>query len=144
MHVTGDVVRVVTPPPFPPPTAHPLEPFPTAPVSAADSGYIGTWEGPWDDAARGQHGRLYIEIRGDGVVSGWMMNTSSSTTGAVSGSLRPGATLDLVCRWQPSPPFAIRGALATGGTGDVRAELTLSTTADVFGTALVTLKRFVR
>jgi hypothetical protein len=144
MYVSGDFVRVVPPPPAPASAIWPQEPSPAGPVAAADAGYVGTWEGPWDDAARGQHGRLYIDIRGDGVASGWMKFITSDNPCFVTGALRPGGMIDLACRCQTSPPFALRGALAVDPTGDVRGSLTFSTTGGVFGTPNVILKRFVR
>ena len=49
--------------------------------------------------------------------------------------------LDVICRCQPQPPFALRGTLAKDDAGDFQINLTLPNGAVVFGAPGVGLKR---
>jgi serine/threonine-protein kinase len=131
------------PPPAAPaaPAAPAEEPVRAPTVAAQPRPWTGRWSGPWTDAAKGQHGTLRLEVKGDGRARGAFYNAVANQNFPLAGRVAKGGEVDLNCECPEASRFAMRGGLRDAGHGRLEGELDLSTRAGVFGKSRVELKR---
>jgi hypothetical protein len=115
-----------------------------APAAAAGEAppvdFTGVWEGPWTDAARHQNGRLYLQIAGNGGVSGWFSNAAVRQSFRLTGQMASPGDLALACACPPRQEFGARVLVHAAG-GELKGQLTLSGDSGVFGQSHLTLRR---
>ena len=102
--------------------------------------FTGVWEGPWTDAARHQNGRLYLQIAGNGGVSGWFSNAAVRQSFRLTGQMASPGDLALACACPPRQEFGARVLVHAAG-GELKGQLTLSGDSGVFGQSHLTLRR---
>ena len=102
--------------------------------------FTGIWEGPWTDAARHQNGRLYLQIAGNGAVSGWFSNAAVRQSFRLTGRMASPGDLALACACPPRQEFGARVLVHAAG-GELKGQLTLSGDSGVFGQSHLTLRR---
>jgi tRNA A-37 threonylcarbamoyl transferase component Bud32 len=119
--------------------AAPVAAAAAAPASPGDSS--GSWEGPWTDAAHGQHGRLFLQVSGGGAAVGWLYNVSAKQSYRMRGTLSAEGGVELACQCPPSQGFSLRGNVRPEGGGELKGGFSLVAAAGAFGDARVTLKR---
>jgi serine/threonine-protein kinase len=101
----------------------------------------GTWEGPWTDHAHGQQGRFFLQLAPNGAVSGWMTNAAAKQSYRMAGSYTAAGALDLACQCPRGQEFGARGTVHPDASGELKGELSLASTAGVFGQPRLTLRR---
>jgi tRNA A-37 threonylcarbamoyl transferase component Bud32 len=102
--------------------------------------FTGVWEGPWTDAARHQSGRLYLQIAGNGAVSGWFSNAAVRQSFRLTGRMASPGDLALACECPPRQEFGARVLVHAAG-GELKGQLTLSGDSGVFGQSRLALRR---
>ncbi len=120
------------------------EPPPAAQSSAAPAppfDYNGTWEGPWNDAEHGQHGRLYLQVGPGASVTGWFSNAGVSQSYQVVGQAESPGVYSLTCVCPVGQAFTLRATLHDRDGADLRGRLILGSTSGVFGQSHVVLRR---
>jgi serine/threonine-protein kinase len=136
----SDADKLASLEPLPPPPPPPPPPVPHE-GRKSDVGVVGTWEGPWNDAAHQQQGRLFVQVGADGAVAGWMFNSAAGQSYRMTGHMSSDGALDLVCLCPEQQNFTVRGTLAGADHGELHGRLVLSTAAGAFGQSQVTLRR---
>jgi eukaryotic-like serine/threonine-protein kinase len=126
-----------------PPLADPAaqEPAPPAAEAAAPLDFTGVWEGPWTDAARHQNGRLYLQIAGNGAVTGWFSNAAVHQSFRMAGRMAGPGDLALACECPPQQGFAARASLHGVAGGELKGQLSLSGNTGIFGQSHLVLRR---
>jgi eukaryotic-like serine/threonine-protein kinase len=115
---------------------------PTAAAEAArPPDFLGVWEGPWTDAVRHQSGRLYLQIGGNGGVTGWFSNAAVRQSFRLNGRMASPGELTLACACPPRQDFGARVLVHEAGGGEIRGQLTLSGATGVFGQSHLVLRR---
>jgi serine/threonine-protein kinase len=129
-----------------PPAAAPVAQRPPGPAFAAREeapgvDFTGVWEGPWTDPGRQQSGRLYLQIGGDGGVTGWFSNRTVPQSFHLAGRMGTPGDLVLACQCPPRQEFGVRLVIHAAGVGELKGQLTLSGETGIFGQSHLVLRR---
>jgi serine/threonine-protein kinase len=124
----------------PVPGSTPVAAIVTSPAPPSGE-FTGAWEGPWEDVAKQQKGRLFLQIATAGAVTGWMYNRAAKESFRLFGNMTPRGELDLTCKCPPQQGFIVRGSIRHASGGELTGRLSLSTGAVVFGESQLTLRR---
>ncbi len=129
---------------FPPPPAA-SAPIAETPPAAAEATappavLTGSWEGPWTDPARHQNGRLYLQIGGNGGVTGWFSNGAVSQSFRLAGRMGNPGEVALACQCPPQQGFEARVMLHPAPGGELKGHIALSGPTGVFGQGHLVLR----
>jgi hypothetical protein len=131
--------------PYPAGAAGPGAPQPAEPPAgigeAPAADFTGVWEGPWTDGARRQNGRLYLQIGGNGHVTGWFSNGAARESFRLTGRMAAPGDVTLACECPPQRGFAAHVSVRASSDGELKGQLALSGATGIFGQSHLVLRR---